>query len=195
MVEELLDNSKFISISKPLANQLKLLAGRLGVSVSALSTEAIEQLLRANEMNSTIKEAVDILYMSQIHQNAGVINFQRAEVKELFKKLFAEDPENLLETWHRSGKWYAAYLSNIIKGDFFNYLQEDLRTSWNLDESHILVKDVLAIVRLTSFGMSYEFTELLVMYTKGLFEELGYSLSSQDILPGLIYLEFFEKMA
>jgi len=32
-----------------------------------------------------------------------------------------------------------------------------------------------------------------VVYTKGFFEELGYACESEDILPGLVHMEFLRK--
>jgi len=194
LVEELLDDTKLIPVPKPLANQLRLMAGRLGVSVSSITTEALEQVLRAESLGSTVKDAVDILHISQVHRGAGLINFQRAGFKDLVKQLFKEDSKSLLDLWFNSGRWYAAYLSNKINGDFFPFLEQDLLVSWNLDESDIKAKDVLVEVRLTSFDMSAEITELLVMYTKGFFEELGYDISSEDVLQGLVSFNFIKKM-
>jgi hypothetical protein len=194
LVEELLDDTKLIPVSKTLANQLRLLAGRLGVSVASLTEEALEQVLRADELGSSLKHAVDILHMAQVHRGAGLINFQRAGLKDLIKRLYAEDPEDLLQLWYRSGRWYAAYLSNRLNCDFLDFFEQDLMISWNLDESEIRGEDVIVGVRLTSFGMSREFTELLVVYTKGFFEELGYVVSEDDVLPGLISLKFLKKM-
>ena len=194
MVEELLDDTKLIPVPKPLANQLRLLAGRLGVSVSSITTEALEQVLRADELDSSVKDAVDILHMAQVHKGAGLVNFQRAGVKDLIKRLYDEDSEGLLNIWYRSGRWYAAYLSNLLNGNLFRFFEKDLLVSWNLDESDIHVKDVVVDVRLTSFGMSHEFTELLVVYTKGFFEELGYKVFNEDILSGLISFKFRKTM-
>ena len=194
MVEELLTDTKLIPITKPLANQLRLLAGRLGVSVTSLTEEALEQVLRADTLGSNVKGAVDILHMAQVHRGAGLIIFQRAGVSDLFKRLYDEDSEGLLNLWYRSGRWYAAYLSNRLNGDFFNFFEQDLLVSWNLDESEILVEDVVVYVRLTSFGMSREFTDLLVLYTRGFFEELGYVVSEEDVLPGLVSIKFIKKL-
>ena len=194
MVEELLTDTKLILVSKPLANQLRLMAGRLGVSVSSITEEALEQVLRADTMGSSVTEAVDILHMSQVHRGAGLINFQRTGVKDLIKQLYEEDAESLLKLWNSSGRWYAAYLSNRLNGEFFSFFEKDLLVSWNLDESEISVEDVAVSVRLTSFGMDHEFTDLLVVYTKGFFEELGYTVSSEDVLPGLVSFQFIKKM-
>ena len=194
MVEELLTDSKLIPIPKPLANQLRLLAGRLGISVPSIAEEALEQVLRADSMNSSLKNAVDLLHMTQVHRGAGLINFQRTAFIDLLKKLYSEDPEALIDLWHSSGRWYAAYLSNRLNGDFFDFFRQDLLVSWNLDESDIIIKDVQVDVRLTSFGMSIELTDLLIVYTKGFFEELGYSVSEEDVLPGLISIKFIKKL-
>lgn len=194
MVEELLDDTKLISVPKELANQLRLMAGRLGISVTSITTEAIEQVLRADILGSNVKEAVDILQMSQVHRGAGLINFQRTSIKDLVKKTYDEDPDALRDLWYNSGRWYSAYLSNRINGDLFKFFEKDLLISWNLDESDIIVKDVQVDVRLTSFGMSIELTELIVMYTKGFLEELGYEASSEEVLPGLISSRFIKKM-
>ena len=194
MVEELLTDTKLIPISKPLTNQLRLLAGRLGVSVASLTEEALEQVLRADALGSNVKDAVDFLHMAQVHRGAGLINFQRVGVLDLIKRLYDEDSEALLELWYRSGRWYAAYLSNRLNGDFFAFFEQDLLVSWNLDESEILVEDVVVNVRLTSFGMSREFTDLLVVYTKGFFDELGYVVSDEDVLLGLVSFKFIKKM-
>jgi hypothetical protein len=193
LVEELLDDTKLIPVPSELANQLRLLAGRMGVSVSSITTEALEQVLRADELDSSVKDAVDILHMAQVHKGAGLVNFQRAGVKDLIKRLYDEDSEGLLNLWYRSGRWYAAYLSNLLNGEIFSYIEKDLQISWNLDESNIKVKDVLIELRLISFVMSLELTELLVVYTKGFFNELNYSVSKEDVLPGLIYLELIKK--
>jgi len=194
MVEELLTDTKLIPIPKPLANQLRLLAGRLGVSVASLTEEALEQVLRADTLGANVKDAVNILHMAQVHRGAGLINFQRTGVRDLIKRLYEEDSKGLLELWYRSGRWYAAYLSNRLIGDFFTFFEQDLLVSWNLDESEILIEDVVVNVRLTSFGMSREFTDLLVVYTKGFFEELGYVVSDEDVLPGLVSFKFIKKM-
>lgn len=194
MVEELLTDTKLIPVSKPLANQLRLMAGRLGVSVSSITEEALEQVLRADTLGSSVKDAVDVLHMSQVHRGAGLINFQRTGVKDLIKQLYEEDAESLLKLWNSSGRWYAAYLSNRLNGEFFSFFEKDLLVSWNLDESEISIEDVAVSVRLTSFGMDKEFTDLLVVYTKGFFEELGYAVSSEDVLPGLVSFQFIKKM-
>ncbi len=194
MVEELLDDTKLIPAPKIVVDQLRLMAGRMGVSLSSITTEALMQVLRADELGASVKEAVDMLHINQVHRGAGLINFQRAGFKDLIKRLYREDPEPLLELWYRAGRWYAAYLSNRLDGDLFGFFEKDLLVSWNLDESEIIVEDIVVEVRLTSFGLDLELTELLVVYTQGFFEELGYRVSDEDVLPGLVSFEYMKKL-
>lgn len=193
MVEDLLDDTKLIPAPRVVVDQLRLMAGRLGVSVSSITTEALMQVLRADELGVSVKDAVDMLHMSQVHRGAGLINFQQAGFKDLIKRLYREDSEPLLELWYRSGRWYAAYLSNRINEDLLGFFEQDLLVSWNLDESEITVEDVVIEVRLTSFGMDLELTELLVVYTKGFFEELEYGVMDEDVLPGLVSFKYMKK--
>jgi hypothetical protein len=193
MVEELLDNKKLIAIPKPLANELYLVAGRLGTNVPNFATEALTQALRVEQLGSDLKEAVDLFHMNQIHRGAGLVLFQRVGFNELLSKLYLNDPEKILDLWYSSGRWYSAYLSVKLNADILVYLEKDLLISWNLDESEIQAEDVVVTVRLTSFGMSRLFTDLLVMYTRGVFEELGYEISDEDVLPGLISFRFLKR--
>jgi hypothetical protein len=194
MVEELLIDKKLIPVPKHLADQLRQVTIRVGTNISRFTADALEQALRAEQLGSDLKETVDLYQMNQIQRGAGMVFFQRAGFKELLTKLFKKDRETLLELWYNSGRWYSAYLTARLSQDILGFLEKDLLVSWNLDESEILTKDVMVSIRLTSFRMSSEFTELLVMYTKGIFEELGYDASDEDVLPGLISIKFLKKM-
>ena len=194
MVEELLDNKKLIPVPTSLADQLRIVTRRLGTNVSNFTTTSLEQALRADQLGSDLKEAVDLYQMNEIQRGAGMVFFQRAVFSELLSILFENEREKILETWYRSGRWYSAYLSARLHQDVLEYLEKDLLISWNLDESELIIKDVMVNVRLASFGMSTQYTDLLVVYTKGIFDELGYDVSDEDVLPGLISIKFLKKM-
>lgn len=194
MVEELLDNKKLIPVPTSLADQLRIVTRRLGTNVSNFTTTSLEQALRVEQLGSDLKEAVDLYQMNEIQRGAGMVFFQRAVFSELLSILFENEREKILETWYRSGRWYSAYLSARLHQDILEYLEKDLLISWNLDESELIIKDVMVNVRLASFGMSTQYTDLLVVYTKGIFDELGYDASDEDVLPGLISIKFLKKM-
>ncbi len=195
MVEKLLDDTKLIKVPKALAAQVKLVAGRLGTGVSEYAAEALSQALRIEDMGSNLEEAVDTFQMVSVHRGAGLVNLSRNSLTRIVSMLPDDAITVLREGSLESGRWYAAYISSKLSPDsILSFLQNDLMVSWNLDEVEIVEEDVLVHFRATSFNMSGDITELFVLYTKGVFEELGYSVNDEDTLPGLVSFKFIKTL-
>ena len=195
MVEELLDDKKFIVVPAEIANQLRIVSGRRGSSAVSYAEEVFTQAFRVDEMGSRLEEAVDTYRLVTVQRGAGSIFVNRARFKELVERLYREDAGELSSIWYESGRWYGAYLLTKLNGEgIFGFLEKDLLVTWNLDEAEIRQEDVLVFVRCTSFGMSRELTDLLVHYLVGLMDELGYIENDRDVLRGLVIMKFLKKM-
>jgi len=195
MVEELLDDKKFIVVPAEISNRLRLVSGRLGSSAVNYAEEVFTQAFRVDEMGSSLEEAVDTYRLVTVQRGAGSIFVNRARFKELVERLYLEDAEELSGIWYESGSWYGAYLlTKLNVENIFGFLEKDLLVTWNLDEAEIKQQDVLVSVRCTSFGMSMELTDLLVHYLVGLMEELGYTENDRDVLRGLVIMKFLKKL-
>jgi len=195
MVESLLDDTKLIKIPKALAAQVKLVAGRLGTGMSEYATDALTQALRIEEMGSNLEKAVDTLQIVNVHRGAGLVNLPRNSLTRIIAILSDDEIAVFQEGSLEAGRWYAAYISSkIAPNSILSFLQDDLRISWNLDEVEIIEEDVLVHFRATSFNMSSDVTDLFVLYTRGVFEELGYSVNDEDILPGLISFKYIKTL-
>ena len=193
MVEELLADTKLIKVPKTLANQLKLVAGRLGTNTSDFAAEALTQALRVDDMGSKLEDAVNMYELVQIHKGAGLLNVPR----KIMDSCLSVDPENEDDKvrFMEAGKWYAAFISSKLSSErILSFLEDDLRVFWNLDEVEICEEDVIVSFRASSFSMSTIVTEMLVLYTRGIFAELGYSETEKDILPGLVSLKFLKTL-
>ena len=195
MVEELLDDRKFIMVPKELADRLKLTSTRLGTSVTDYAFEALTQALRMEEMGSDLKDAVDMFHLVSMQRGAGNLYINRGNFKEIIDQLSESKKAELLDIWEESGRWYGAYLkAKLHSDDLFSFIQRDLKVSWNLDEVDINQQDLMVIVRCTSFGMSQELTDLLVSFLRGLMDELNFSETDRDVLRGLAVLKFLGKL-
>jgi len=195
VVEELLDDKKFIVVPAEIANRLRIVSGRLGSSAVSYAEAVFTQAFRVDEMGSNLEEAVDTYRLVTVQRGAGSICVNRARLKELVERLYLEDAEELSGIWYESGRWYGAYLLTKLNGeDVFSFLEKDLLVMWNLDETEIRQEDVIVSVRCTSFGMSRELTELLVHYLVGLMEELGYGENDREVLRGLVLMKFLKKL-
>jgi len=195
VVEELLDDKKFIVVPAAIANRLRIVSGRLGSSAASYAEEVFTQAFRIDEMGSSLEEAVDTYRLVTVQRGAGGIYVNRVRFKELIERLYLEDAEELSSIWYESGKWYGAYLLTKLNGEgVFGFLEKDLLVTWNLDEVEIRQEDVLVSIRCTSFGMSRELTDLLVHYLVGLMDELGYGENDREVLRGLVMMKFLKKM-
>lgn len=196
MVEELLvDDTKLIKVPKALANQLRLVAGRLGTNTSELATEALTQALRVDDMGSNLEKAVDMYELVNVHKGAGFVNIPRTSLTYYLKTMSENDPEAEWDRWLEAGKWYASYLSSKMTSEaILPFLVNDLKVFWNLDETEIVEEDVMVRFRACSFNMSTDVTKMLALYTKGIFQELGYSINEEDILSGLISFKFLKTL-
>ena len=195
MVEELLDDKKFIVVPAEIANRLRIVSGRLGSSAVSYAEAVFTQAFRVDEMGSNLEEAVDTYRLVTVQRGAGSICVNRARLKELVERLYLEDAEELSGIWYESGRWYGAYLLTKLNGeDVFGFLEKDLLVMWNLDETEIRREDVIVSIRCTSFGMSRELTDLLVHYLVGLMEELGYGENDREVLRGLVLMKFLKKL-
>ena len=193
MVEELLADTKLIKVPKALANQLKLVAGRLGTNTSDYAMEALIQALRVDDMGSNLEDAVNMYELVQIHKDAGLVNVPRT-IMNICLSLDSENMDDKLG-FMEAGMWYAAYISSKLSSDvILPFLENDLRIFWNLDEVEIFTEDVIVYFRASSFNMSTSMTEMLVLYTRGIFTELGYSETEENILPGLVSLKFLKTL-
>ena len=194
MVEKLLDDTKLIKVPKALAAQLKFTTIRLGTSVSDYAVDALSQALRIDDMGSNLEEAVDTFQMVNVHIGAGFVNLPRHSLTQIMSMLPDKASKIINEESLEAGRWYAAYLSSKLSSDsILAFLEHDLKISWNLDEVEIVEEDVMVHFRATSFNMTEDVTKLLVLYTRGLFEELGYSVNEEDVLPGLVSFRFLKK--
>jgi plasmid stability protein len=195
MVEELLDDRKFIMVPKDLADQLKITAARLGTSVTDFAFEALTQALRIENLGSDLKDAVDLFQLVSMQRGAGSLSISRGNFKEIIEQLNEAQKTEQLNIWKESGRWYGAYLkAKLHLDDLFPFLQRDLEVSWNLDEVDIQQQDLMVVIRCTSFCMSKELTDLLVSFVMGLMDELGFSETDRDVLRGLAILKFLGKL-
>jgi hypothetical protein len=195
MVEELLDDTKFIVIPRQLADQLRVMTARLGYSVTDFAVEALTQAMRAQELGSDLKDAVDMYRLTDVQKGAGNMQVTRTVFKEVLQRLYESDGDELHRLWYDHGKWYGAYLkARLGRDQVLDFMEKDLLVTWNLDEAKVVQKDLMVSVRCVSFGMSKEFTELMVSYIQGLLEELGFTENERDVLRGLVSMKFLGKL-
>ena len=187
MVSKAPEDTKLIFLPEELVEKMKELSIRKGTSLSAYATEAIEQALRVEKMQGTVREAIDIFHYYQISKASGAIQIPRLKFNEIIE---TSNLEKSLHSWYEAGKWYGEFLKARLGDEAIPFFKEDLLISWNLDEVNLVYDDLYAELSIISFKLTEELTKLLLNYVIGVMESLEYNNTHNDCLRGLVEIQF-----
>lgn len=183
---------KLIRAPEELVSKLNEASNREGKPFLGYIIEALEQAVRAHEMNCSIKEIVDFYELMMMQKEAGMVITPSETLNKLIKKLYRTDRGLLQELWFDSGGWYGKYLvAKVGEVDPVESFGEALKvTSWNLKDVEFKRDDDSIAFRCISFTLSVENTFLLMKFVEGVMSTLGYKVMNQDFMRGMINMEF-----
>ena len=190
MVTRSSKDTKLVVLPGRLVEQLREIAVRRGVSVSSFAAGALEQAVRAEEMQASLEETVNVFGIYEIVRGSGAVQIPRSRFNSLISELHRSNKDEQLATWEKAGRWYGEYLHALLGGEALGFLEKALLVSWNLDEVEINDEDLVVNIRFTSFIVTLELTELLVSYILGIMNALGYETVGKSYLRGLATLSF-----
>ena len=181
---------KLISLPVDLVDKLQRAATRKGLSLTAYSAENLEEALRAEDNGVPLNEAVESYRILRVQLAAGAIQIPRQSLDRVVKSLYSVEKEATLSDWAEAGKWYGEYLRTLFGEGAIEVIGGALKISWNLDEVEMRHDEMKAELRLASFALSEDVTELLVSYVSGVRGALGYERREGGFIRGLAKLSF-----
>ena len=181
---------KQLSLPEELISRLQKAASRKGLSLTAYSEENLEEALKAEDNGVPLAEAIQSYRILRIQLAAGAIQVPRQKLEAVVKSLYSADKEATLTDWNESGKWYGEYLRTLFGENAIDVIGGALKISWNLDEVELRHDEMKVKLRLVSFALSSEVTELLVSYITGVMASLGYEKTGGEFIAGLVKLNF-----
>jgi hypothetical protein len=181
---------KVLSLPEELVYRLQRAASRKGLSLTAYSEENLEEALKADENGVPLDEAIESYRILRVQLASGAVQVPRQRLDAVMKNLFASDKEATLSDWTDAGQWFGAYLQTLFGENAIEVVGGVLKVSWNLDEVEMRRDEMNAELRLASFTLSEELTELLVIYCTGVMESLGYEKRNGEFVRGLAKLSF-----
>ena len=187
-------NTKLLVLPEELVDKLRAITIRKGVSLTNFAAEALEQAIRMEAIGGKLEDAIDIFNLYTVSQAAGAVHVPRTNFNAMIAELYRADREGLLDIWREAGRWYGEYMRAMLGEGALAFFRDYLLVSWNLDEVNITRDGLLVTIKLVSFVMSLELTELLSIYIRGVMSSLGYELMEQDCLRGLTTLRFREEL-
>ena len=190
MITRATKDHKLIFLPEKLVERLHAIAARKSVSITNLAAEALEQSLRAEEMGVTLDEAIDTHRLLQVQRGSGAVQIPRSRLTSVVRELLQGDQGELLAAWGEAGRWYGEYLHALLGEEAVDFLEKDLLVSWNLDEVEVRNEEITVDIRIASFVIPLELTELLTSYVKGVMDALGYEIHEEECFRGLAALRF-----
>ena len=187
-------NAKLLVLPEELVDQLRAITIKKGVSITNFAAEALEQAIRMEAIGGKLGDAIDVFNLLTVSQAAGVVHVPRTNFNAMITELYRADREGLLDVWREAGRWYGEYMRAMLGEEALAFFRDSLLVSWNLDEVNITRDGLLVTIKLVSFVMSLELTELLSSYILGVMSLLGYELMEEDGLRGLTTLRFREAL-
>lgn len=190
MVTRVPKDMRLVLLPAELVQRLRAIAIRRGVSLSGFAADTLEEAVRAEDMGASVKEAVEEYYIQDVMRASGAIQIPRSNFNTMINVLHRGHREELLGAWERAGRWYGEYVHARLGEGALEFLKKALLLSWNLDEVSVENDGLLVKLRLTSFVISLELTELLVSYITGAMTSLGYATLEKDYIRGLATLVY-----
>ncbi|MGD2141992.1 MAG: hypothetical protein PVH79_00760 [Candidatus Bathyarchaeota archaeon] len=181
---------KSVSVPDSIIERLQEAANRRGLSVTAWTVESLEQALQAEELGTSLGKTIEAYRILKVQLASGAIQIPRRSLTAIIQELFRKDKEATLSEWEEAGHWYGEYLKTLYGDEALKVLEAALKISWNLDEIEITDDGMRAELRLTSFYLSKEATELLMSYITGIFAAFDYEKRERKLLRGLANMRF-----
>ena len=190
MVTRVPKDMRLVVLPADLVRRLRAKAIRRGASLSGFAAEALEEAVKVEEMGASVNEAVEEYYVQDVLRASGAIQVPRSNFNAMISELHDGHREEFLGDWERAGRWYGEYVHARLGEGALGFLEKTFLLSWNLDEVSVENDGLLVRLRLTSFVMSLELTELLVSYITGAMASLGFAPVEKDYVRGLATLVY-----
>jgi len=181
---------RLIFVSDDILRRLMKAANMQGKAFTTFIEEALEQLMRANDMGHDLKEVVDFFEVLQAQRNSGAVFTPMDVLNYLIGKVYEAEGEQLQAKWYESGKWYGKYLKDKFDEPTMALGSLLRATRWDLDEVEVRLEGDAVKFRCVSAVLTKEGTELLLKFIEGAMHSLGYETVNKDYMKGIILLEF-----
>jgi len=183
---------KLFAVQGDLATNVMQIANRKGMTVYNYTNEVFEQAIKAESMNRSLGDIVEIFRLLEIERDSGAMFTTKDTFLYMVEKLYHQEKEELLKKAYESGRWYGKYLQmKFDDGEPLDLLEKLLNTCfWDSSEIHIARNEGKVTLNRLSPNDSIEYTEMIARFIEGIVNSFGYDTKSNDVSKGLISFEF-----
>jgi hypothetical protein len=182
----------FLAARSDFVVRTRELAKKKKQTLYGLVNETLEQLLRADEMDSSLPEIVENYFFLKIARETGFTLISEKLLEYMLERVSEEENESLTNMFYKMGEWLGKYCQVRFTGEEpLRVIEKTLgRLFWDVSEFDIAKDGDGILVQCIGSRISGSYTTLLSMFLEGLMHSFEYSTIKRDVSKGIISLGF-----
>ncbi|MGB9740239.1 MAG: hypothetical protein ACP5IM_01820 [Candidatus Bathyarchaeia archaeon] len=187
---------KMLAAREDLVDSVSALASRRGLTLFGVTNEALEQVLKVNEMGCRLSDVVREFEVFKAAKESGFVLVPEGLLYEAMERAYRENGDWMIAKWFETGEWCGKCFSLRDFEDKVDGLKRHLRGFfWNAKDLEIVDADDGAFsVRCVSPRFPESYTTFLSAFLEGVFKALGYACVERHIAKGFIHLRFSQPV-
>ncbi len=182
---------KMLAAREDLANQVSEIASRRGLTLFAVTNEALEQVVELDKMDRRLSDVADEYEVLKAAKDAGFILVPENLLYETMDKAYREMRKWMLKEWAESGEWYGKYYSVRNPEHTLENLRRDMCSFfWNVREFDVTRNGDTVSVRCVSPRFPESYAVFLSVFFEGALNMLGYKCVERHVAKGFVQLKF-----
>lgn len=183
---------KLVVVRGDILAKVARIANREGKTITTFANEVFEQAIKVYEMGLTLPEVVELYMLTKISREGGGSVVPRDILRYLISKVYRSDRDELTRRFYEAGSWFGKYIvARVHDRDPLEFLERLLYANvWDVKEVYVGKSGGKLSVRCVAPQLSEEETRLLASYIEGLVSALGFKPAKNDIIRGIILLDF-----
>lgn len=183
---------KMLAAREDLVDQVSEIANRRGLSLFAVTNEALEQVVELDKLGLRLSEVAGECKTMKAAKDAGFVLVPENLLYETMDRAYRESKNWMMKKWFDSGEWFGKYCSLRESGDRIERLGRDIHGFlWNAREFDLARNGSSQVsLRCVSPRFSESYSTFLSGFLEGILNALGYKCSQKDIAKGFMQLKF-----
>jgi len=181
-----------LAAREDLVDNVSALANRRGYTLFSVTNEALEQVLKVDEMGCRLSDVVREFEILKAAKESGFVLVPEGLLYEAMERAYLENRDWMIAKWFEMGEWCGKCFSLRGFEDKVDGLKRHLcGFLWNAKDFEISNSDNNTVsVRCVSPRFPESYTTFLSAFLEGAFKALGYACIEKHIAKGFIHMKF-----
>ncbi|MEM1674875.1 MAG: hypothetical protein QXE14_00290 [Candidatus Bathyarchaeia archaeon] len=180
---------RLLAAREDLAEKIAEIANRRRWTLYDFVNEVLEETIRADSLNVSLKELIDERGVLKEARDSGFLLIPARLWYDLIDRAYMSlDVDWMRGLWYEWGQWYGKYYDDLNK-----FIEALRKLFWDLSEVDFSFEGEGLYVRCILLNLSLSYADLFSRFIEGALVSLGYNLLSRDVSKGAVVLRFTRR--